>query len=91
MPLPHRETVRGLAREIDDAIAGFVRGQAVICLILGAFYAVGLTLAGLNFGFLIGLMTGLFALHPLCRLADRLRRRRRRGRRAVLAELDADR
>ena len=31
----HRETVRGLAREIDEAIAGFVRGQAVVCLILG--------------------------------------------------------
>ena len=32
MPLQHRETVRGLARDIDSAIAGFVRGQAVVCL-----------------------------------------------------------
>ena len=64
IPLPHRETVRGLAREIDNAIAGFVRGQAVICLILAVYYAIGLTLAGLNFGFLIGLMTGLFAFIP---------------------------
>lgn len=64
IPLPHRDTVRGLAREIDAAIAGFVRGQAVICLLLAIFYALGLTLAGLNFGFLIGLMTGLFAFIP---------------------------
>ena len=64
IPLPHRDTVRTLAREIDEAIAGFVRGQAVICLILAAFYAIGLTLIGLNFGFLIGLMTGLFAFVP---------------------------
>jgi len=64
IPLTHRETVRGLAREIDAAIAGFVRGQAVICLILAAFYAIGLTLIGLSFGFLIGLMTGLFAFVP---------------------------
>jgi predicted PurR-regulated permease PerM len=64
IPLTHRETVRGLAREIDEAIAGFVRGQAVICLILAAFYAIGLTLIGLSFGFLIGLMTGLFAFVP---------------------------
>ena len=35
IPLHHRDTVRGLAREIDAAIAGFVRGQAVVCLILG--------------------------------------------------------
>ena len=41
IPLPHRETVRGLAREIDEAIAGFVRGQTGVCLILGSFYAVG--------------------------------------------------
>ena len=44
VPLPHRETVRGLAREIDAAIAGFVRGQSGVCLILGSFYAVALTL-----------------------------------------------
>jgi predicted PurR-regulated permease PerM len=36
IPLQHRNTVRGLARDIDNAIAGFVRGQAVICLILAA-------------------------------------------------------
>jgi predicted PurR-regulated permease PerM len=64
IPLPYRDTVRGLAREIDNAIAGFVRGQAVICLILAAYYAVGLMLAGLNFGFLIGLMTGMLAFVP---------------------------
>jgi len=64
IPLQHRNTVRGLARDIDNAIAGFVRGQAVICLILAVFYALGLTLAGLNFGFLIGLMTGLLSFIP---------------------------
>ena len=64
IPLPHRETVRGLAREIHDAIGGFVRGQAVICLILAVFYAIGLTLTGLNSGFLIGLLTGLASFIP---------------------------
>jgi predicted PurR-regulated permease PerM len=64
IPLQHRETVRGLARDIDNAIAGFVRGQAVICMILAVFYAIGLTFAGLNFGFLIGLLTGLMSFIP---------------------------
>ena len=64
IPLPHRATVRGLAREIDDAIAGFMRGQAAICLILAAFYAVGLTLTGLKSGFLIGVMTGILSFIP---------------------------
>ena len=37
------------------AIAGFVRGQTAVCLILGSFYAIALSLSGLNFGLLIGL------------------------------------
>ena len=64
IPLPYRDTVHGIARDIDRAIAGFVRGQAVICLILAAFYAIALTLIGLNFGFLIGMMTGLLGFIP---------------------------
>ena len=38
----HRDTIRAIARDIDRAIAGFVRGQALVCLILGTFYAVSL-------------------------------------------------
>jgi len=64
IPLPHRETVHGLARDVDNAIAGFVRGQAVVCLCLAAFYSIGLTLTGLSSGFLIGLMTGLLSFIP---------------------------
>ncbi len=64
IPLPHRETVRGLAREMNAAIAGFVRGQALVCTILGLFYAVGLSLAGLKFGVLIGLFAGLMSFVP---------------------------
>ncbi len=64
IPLQHRETVLDLAREIDAAIAGFVRGQSAVCLILGSFYAVALTLSGLNFGLLIGLISGLITFIP---------------------------
>jgi predicted PurR-regulated permease PerM len=64
IPLQHRDTVHGLARDINFAIAGFVRGQAVVCLCLAAFYAIGLTLTGLKSGFLIGLMTGLLSFIP---------------------------
>ncbi len=64
VPRNQRETVRELAREIDAAIAGFVRGQTAVCLILGSFYAVALTLSGLNFGLLIGLISGLITFIP---------------------------
>lgn len=64
IPPQHRDTVRTLAREIGDAIAAFVRGQTAVCLILGSFYAVSLTLAGLSFGFLIGLISGVITFIP---------------------------
>ncbi len=64
VPRRNRETVRELALEMDRAIAGFVRGQAGVCLILGAFYAIALSLAGLNFGVLIGMISGLITFIP---------------------------
>ena len=64
VPRPHRATVHELAHEIDRALAGFVRGQTAVCLILGSFYAVGLSLTGLNFGLLIGLVSGLITFIP---------------------------
>lgn len=64
VPRRNRETVRELAMEMDRAIAGFVRGQAGVGLVLGGFYAVALTLAGLNFGFLIGMISGLISFIP---------------------------
>ncbi len=64
IPLNQRETVHALAREVDAAIAGFVRGQTAVCLILGSFYAVALTISGLNFGLLIGLISGLITFIP---------------------------
>lgn len=64
VPVQHRETVRELAREIDAAISGFFRGQTAVCLILGSFYAVALTFTGLNFGLLIGIISGLITFIP---------------------------
>jgi predicted PurR-regulated permease PerM len=64
VPRAQRGTVRHLAREIDIAIAAFVRGQTGVCLILGSFYALGLTITGLNFGLLIGLVSGVITFIP---------------------------
>src|SRR3546814_1961316 len=37
LPLDHAETVREQAREVDRVLAGFVRGQMLVCLILASF------------------------------------------------------
>jgi len=64
IPAEHRDTARALAREIDETIGGFLRGQGAICLILAACYAVALKSIGLNHGLLIGLAAGLLGFIP---------------------------
>lgn len=64
IPMRQRETVRGLFREINAAISGYLHGQLLVCLILGVYYASALTLAGLNFGLLIGAVGGFLTFIP---------------------------
>ena len=64
VPLRHRTEVRVLANDVDRALAGFLRGQSLVCLFLGIWYAVGLSLVGLNFGFLIGISAGVLSFIP---------------------------
>lgn len=56
--------VRQIARDMDQSVAGFIRGQGSLCLILGIYYAVGLSLVGLNFGLLIGFVAGMISFIP---------------------------
>ncbi|NQW10845.1 MAG: AI-2E family transporter [Alphaproteobacteria bacterium] len=64
--LPHAQadTIREQMRTIDLTLAAFVRGQGTVCLVLGVIYAVGLSLAGLDFGLVIGLFAGVISFVP---------------------------
>ena len=64
LPRGQSSNIRGIVADIDDTIAGFVRGQANICLILGLYYGVALSLAGLESGLLVGLGAGLISFIP---------------------------
>ena len=64
LPRGYRDTIRMLAGQIDRAVAGFLRGQALVCMILGLYYVIGLTIAGLNFGLLIGSISGVLTFIP---------------------------
>jgi predicted PurR-regulated permease PerM len=64
VPPAHRETVHVLAREVDETIGGFVRGQSALCLVLAVFYAGTLWLIGLKHGALIGFAAGLLSFVP---------------------------
>jgi predicted PurR-regulated permease PerM len=64
LPRDHAEDVRAIARDVDQSMAGYIRGQGLVCIILALFYALGLYLVGLKSGIAIGLATGLMTFIP---------------------------
>jgi predicted PurR-regulated permease PerM len=64
LPRQHAETIRAQARLVDATLAGFIRGQATVCLSMGAFYAIALSAAGLDFGIVLGFVVGLLIFIP---------------------------
>lgn len=64
LPIKNAHEVRQLAKEIDDVLAGFVRGQATVCLTLSLFYGIALMATGLEFGLTIGIITGMISFIP---------------------------
>ena len=64
LPRAQAATIREQARRIDEILSAYLRGQLSVCVVLGIYYAVGLTLLGLNFGSVIGLLVGVLAFIP---------------------------
>lgn len=64
LPRQHAETIREQARLIDLTLAGYARGQATVCLVLAVIYGAGLSLVGLDFGLIVGLLAGLLSFVP---------------------------
>lgn len=64
LPRAYAPGIRSQARDVDRTLSGFVRGQTAVCLILGSFYAVALSVVGLDFGLTVGLLSGLLTFIP---------------------------
>ncbi len=64
LPRAHAPVIRDQLRQIDTTLAGFLRGQATVCLVLGAFYGIGLTVVGLDLGLIVGFTAGLVSFIP---------------------------
>lgn len=64
--LPRRilGTATELARETDEVLGQFIRGQLLVMFALGLMYTVGLYLAGLDLAVLIGIGAGLISFVP---------------------------
>ena len=49
---------------VSDALVVFFRGQVLVAMCVGTLTAIGFTLIGLNYGLLLGLMTGTLGIIP---------------------------
>ena len=64
LPRSIEPTVSRLAREADETLSAFVRGQLSVMIVLGILYAIGLWAVGIDVGPLIGLIAGLISFVP---------------------------
>jgi predicted PurR-regulated permease PerM len=64
LPRDHADVMRELAKQANESLAGFARGQSMVCVLLAAFYAVALVIVGLPFGAIVGLVAGLLTFIP---------------------------
>jgi predicted PurR-regulated permease PerM len=64
LPRAQAATIREQAARIDEILSAYLRGQLSLCVVLGIYYAIGLTVLGLNFGLAIGLLIGILVFVP---------------------------
>ena len=64
IPRRHYAVIREQMTEIDRTLSGFLRGQAIVCVILGVVYSTGLAMNGLKYGATIGIIAGILTIIP---------------------------
>ena len=64
IPRRMEPTMSKLARESDEVLGAFIRGQLLVMLALSVIYSIGLTMVGLKLALLIGLLAGLVSFVP---------------------------
>ena len=64
VPKKHKKNVVDGMQAVSRIISGYLRGQVLVCISLGAFYSLGLWLVGLKLGVLVGFIAGLISFIP---------------------------
>lgn len=64
IPQKVRTQWRAFFTRLDKNISGYVRGQMLVCLSIGAYLSLCFTLLHLPYGFLLGIVTGLLTFIP---------------------------
>jgi len=64
LPVRHKDTIEEQITRIDQVLSGYLRGQMLVCTLLAIYYAVALSIIGLDYALLIGLSAGFLAFLP---------------------------
>ena len=64
VPKKHKKTVNDGVEAVNRIISGYLRGQLLVCVVLGSFYSLGLWLVGLKLGLLVGFLAGMISFIP---------------------------
>ncbi|MFK8016263.1 MAG: AI-2E family transporter [Gammaproteobacteria bacterium] len=64
IPPGERDAMFSLARESDEVLGGFLRGQILVMLGLATIYSIGLSIVGLDYAIAIGVVAGLVSFVP---------------------------
>lgn len=65
LPEGRRDEIIGLADKVGNVLGSFFRGQLLVALFVGIASAIGLTVIGIPFAAVVGLIAGVFNLVPL--------------------------
>jgi len=64
LPRPYAPTIRQQLHIVDETIAGYIHGQGLVSLVVGIYYAVVLSIVGLDFAFILGVVVGILSFIP---------------------------
>lgn len=59
-----RGDIMNIVRIVDNILSAYIRGQLLLCVFIGVMVTIGLTLLGVRFAALLGLVAGVFEILP---------------------------
>jgi predicted PurR-regulated permease PerM len=64
LPRAYAPTIRAQIGLVNETMAGYLHGQGIVSLIVGVYYAVALSLLGLDFSIVLGVLVGILSFIP---------------------------
>ena len=64
IPLTQKKIIFEQLKQVDMVLSAYIRGQLNVCFILSFFYVVALSLLGLNYFLLMGIIAGFLIIIP---------------------------